>query len=35
MEALELDKLVKPKFAESLALPRVLPACPGQVLENR
>lgn len=33
MVALELDKLVKSKFGKRLALSRVLPSYPGEVLK--
>jgi hypothetical protein len=33
MEALKLDKLVKSKFGKRLALSRVLPSYPSEVLE--
>jgi hypothetical protein len=33
MEALELNKLVKSKFGKRLALSRVLPSYPGEVLQ--
>lgn len=35
VKALELDKLVKPKFAEGLPFTRVLPPCPSQILDHR